>query len=351
MSALAPSAGAVRASVTHTPGLSGRSPARTADMAATADRSGAMPRPGRTMRSWPLLVLAAPAAAEVWSGWVGIAQKTGFGLVSPLPGIWPSLHLDTTITLPVGVEAYAAYALRAWLASGHAVSGRTRRFAKWSAICSFALGMAGQVSYHLLAQAGVARAPWVITTIVSCLPVLVLGMGTALAHMLRADAATGDAPDSGTAGPNILRSPPWSPGDHGGPDQDHARPDQDHARPDQDHARPDQDHAASGGTLARSGRLAGTRIAPCGDHSAATRTTGSAPRTTQPERDQARLIARRLAAAGKPVTRRALRSGGVRGSNEALNALARKVNAELAGAEAQPLPREMRPGRLVRRRT
>ncbi len=224
MSALAPSAGAVRASVTHTPGLSGRSPARTADMAATADRSGAMPRPGRTMRSWPLLVLAAPAAAEVWSGWVGIAQKTGFGLVSPLPGIWPSLHLDTTITLPVGVEAYAAYALRAWLASGHAVSGRTRRFAKWSAICSFALGMAGQVSYHLLAQAGVARAPWVITTIVSCLPVLVLGMGTALAHMLRADAATGDAPDSGTAGPNILRSPAWSPRDHAGPDQDHAGP-------------------------------------------------------------------------------------------------------------------------------
>ncbi len=63
-------------------------------------------RPGRP-------VLAAPAAAEVWSVWVGIAQKTGFGLVSPLSGIWPSLHLDTAITLPVGVEAYAAYALRA----------------------------------------------------------------------------------------------------------------------------------------------------------------------------------------------------------------------------------------------
>ena len=43
----------------------------------------------------------------------------------------------------VGVEAYAAYALRAWLAGEHSISGRTRRFAKWSAICSFALGMAG----------------------------------------------------------------------------------------------------------------------------------------------------------------------------------------------------------------
>ena len=106
--------------------------------------SPAGPRPARTVRSWPLLVLAAPAADEVWSGWVGIAQKTGFGLVSPLPGIWPSLHLDTAITLPVGVEAYAAYALHAWLARDQMNSDRTRWFAKWPAISSSALGMAGQ---------------------------------------------------------------------------------------------------------------------------------------------------------------------------------------------------------------
>jgi len=56
-------------------------------------------RPGGPGRA----VLAAPAAAEVWSGWVGIAQMTGFGLVRPLPGIWPALHLDTAITLPIGV--------------------------------------------------------------------------------------------------------------------------------------------------------------------------------------------------------------------------------------------------------
>jgi len=149
----------------------------------------------------------------VWSGWVGIAQKTGFGLDSPLPGILPSLHLDTASTLPVGVEAYAAYALRAWLTDQHPVSGRTRRFAKWSAICSFTLGMAGQVAYHLLAQAGAARAPWPITTIVSCLPVLVLAMGTILAHMLRADAGTGH----GTKGPAADRSPARSYEDQAGP--------------------------------------------------------------------------------------------------------------------------------------
>ena len=56
-------------------------------MPVAADRSGAGARADRAVRSWPLLVLAVPAAAEVWSGWVGIAQMTGFGLVRPLPGI------------------------------------------------------------------------------------------------------------------------------------------------------------------------------------------------------------------------------------------------------------------------
>jgi hypothetical protein len=187
------------------------------------NRTGTARDRSRTVRSWPLALLAFPAAAEVWSGWVGIAQKTGFGRVSPLPGIWSSLHLDTTITLPIGVEAYAAYALRAWLAIEPWISPRTRRFAKWSAISSFALGMAGQVAYHLLVQAGEPRAPWGITTVVSCLPVLVLAMGTALAHMLRGDATAADTPDSRPAGPASERSPGWSAGDHpaGQPDQGH----------------------------------------------------------------------------------------------------------------------------------
>jgi hypothetical protein len=151
----------------------------------TAGRAGAV-------RAWPLLVLAVPAAVAVWSGWVGIGQMTGFGLVHPLPGIWESLHLDTAVTLPVGVEAYAAYALRAWLSASCAVSARTREFARWSAIGSLVLGMAGQVAYHLLAQDRVTHAPWGVTTAVSCLPVLVLGMGAALAHLLRGDAHGSD---------------------------------------------------------------------------------------------------------------------------------------------------------------
>ena len=169
-------------------------------------------RARRTTRSWPLLVLAAPAAVAVWSGWVGIGQMTGFGKIRPLPGIWDSLHVDTAVTLPIGVEAYAAFALRAWLTSNSAVSDRTRRFARWSAIAALVLGMAGQVAYHLLTQAGVTRAPWEVTTVVSCLPVAVLGMGSALAHLLRSDAsATGRPTGAPDYGPRAAQGTAWSP--------------------------------------------------------------------------------------------------------------------------------------------
>lgn len=139
------------------------------------------------IRSWPLLVLAAPAAVAIWSGWVGLGEMTGFGVVHPLPGIWDALRINTAVTLPIGTEAYAAYALRALLARSHQVSRRTRAFAGASVAASLLLGMAGQVAYHLMAEKGITHAPWQITTVVSCLPVLVLGMGAALAHMLRAD--------------------------------------------------------------------------------------------------------------------------------------------------------------------
>jgi hypothetical protein len=55
-----------------------------------------------------------------------------------------------------------------------------------------------------------------------------------------------------------------------------------------------------------------------------------APRAAEPDTDHARCIARELAGAGQHVSRQALRSRGVKGSNEALNALALRLNAELA---------------------
>ena len=297
------------------PGGADTGPVTVPGPAVATDRPGTVRDQARTVRSWPLLLLAFPAAAEVWSGWVGIAQKTGFGRVSLLPGIWSSLHLDTTITLPIGVEAYAAYALRAWLAAEPWISPRTRRFAKWSAICSFLLGMAGQVAYHLLVQAGESRAPWGITTVVSCLPVLVLAMGTALAHMLRGDASAGDTPDGRSAGPAVERSPGWSAGDR---------------LADQ----PYQDHGTR--TTGRTGPPARTSEpprppGPAGPPGPAKDLIPGPPRQQDV---QAFRIARELAAAGKPVSRRALRNGGVKGSNESLNALARLLNAEIANEQA-----------------
>ncbi|NGM13530.1 ABC transporter permease [Verrucosispora sioxanthis] len=132
---------------------------------------------------WPVVLLALPAFVAIWSGWVGLGGLTGFGVVHPLPGIWDSFSINSAITLPIGVETYGAYALYVWL-SGR-VPERARRFAKWSAIASLLVGAAGQVAYHLLEAAGVTSAPWWITTAVACLPVAVLGMGAALAHLVR----------------------------------------------------------------------------------------------------------------------------------------------------------------------
>ncbi|MGW1059006.1 ABC transporter permease [Micromonospora rubida] len=139
--------------------------------------------PVRSAVAWPVVLLALPAFVAIWSGWVGLGGLTGFGVVHPLPGIADGFSLNTAITLPIGVETYGAYALYVWL-SGR-VPPRALRFAKWSAIASLLVGALGQVAYHLLV-APATGAPWWITTAVSVLPVAVLGMGAALAHLVRA---------------------------------------------------------------------------------------------------------------------------------------------------------------------
>jgi hypothetical protein len=149
------------------------------------------------VKRWPLFLIAAPAAVAVWSGWVGLGALCGFGLVQPFPGI-VSWHLDTAITLPVGVEAYGAYALGAWLTPG--VPDRARTFARRSAVGALALGMLGQVVYHLLSAAHATRAPWPVVVLVSCLPVATLGFGAALTHLLREPVPDVPDPHSGLNG-------------------------------------------------------------------------------------------------------------------------------------------------------
>ena len=168
-----------------------------------------------SVRRWPLVLIAAPAAVAVWSGWVGLGTLCGFGIVHPLPGIADGFQLNTAITLPVGVEAYGAYALGAWLTPGAAPAAR--RFARRSALGALALGMAGQVIYHLLAAAHATRAPWPVVVLVSCLPVITLGFGAGLTHLLRAGHPAASEPataPAGTAAPDSAAdtSPASSPG-------------------------------------------------------------------------------------------------------------------------------------------
>lgn len=163
--------------MTHTP-------TTTPDPAPTplAPGSPATSTPHRTGRRWPLLLIGASAGTATWSGWVGLGEFVGFGLVHPLPGIADDFTINTAITLPIGVEAYAVYALSI-ATSPRALDARTRTYAWASAVAALVLGMAGQVTYHLLAAAGHTRAPWQIVAVVSCLPVVVLGAASVLWHL------------------------------------------------------------------------------------------------------------------------------------------------------------------------
>ncbi|RZQ62249.1 hypothetical protein [Amycolatopsis suaedae] len=155
------------------------------------------PTSKRPHRPWPLLIIGLGAAVAVWSGWVGLGQMAGFGVIQLLPGIWDDLRLNTAIVLPLSVEAYAAYALHVWLGITPATksrstktkprSNRTLRFARTSAIASLAIGAVAQVAYHLMSAAGYTRAPWPIVMLVAIIPVVVLGLASALAKLVSND--------------------------------------------------------------------------------------------------------------------------------------------------------------------
>lgn len=156
------------------------------------DAPTAAPAKRSRIGTWPVVLIALGAFVSIWGGWVGLGELTGFGPIRLLPGIADQVVVNSAITLPIGVEAYAAFALRAWLAPAGAVSDAARRFARWSTVAALALGAAGQIAYHLMVEAGMDRAPWQITAFVSCLPVVVLGCGAALSHLIRHNTDTTD---------------------------------------------------------------------------------------------------------------------------------------------------------------
>jgi cytochrome bd-type quinol oxidase subunit 2 len=88
--------------------------------------------------------------------------------------------------LPLSIEAYGSYAVRVWLSSA-TLSGRTRRYARWSALASLVVGAGAQVASHLMRAATITSAPWQVTVVVACVPVAVLGLATGLATLVRQD--------------------------------------------------------------------------------------------------------------------------------------------------------------------
>jgi hypothetical protein len=138
-------------------------------------------------RLW-LVLLALPAVVAVWGGWVGLGGLAGFGPVTLLPGIADHFQVNLAVTLPTGMELYAVIGLRVWI-SDHTRAPRTRRFAMWSSITALVVGCLGQVAYHVLSAATVhSNTPMIITVCVSCIPVVLLGTGAALFHLMGEDA-------------------------------------------------------------------------------------------------------------------------------------------------------------------
>jgi hypothetical protein len=176
----------------------------------------AVSTPTTRRRRWPLLAIGASAGTATWSGWVGLGQLTGFGVVHPLPGIADSFTINTAVTLPIGVEAYAMYALSI-ATSNRPLPDRTRRYAWASSAAALLLGMAGQVAYHVMTASHPAEptavseihlAPWWVIALVSCLPVLVLGAASLLWHLAGTpEPQTVTAP---TAAPTSQAQPPGS---------------------------------------------------------------------------------------------------------------------------------------------
>jgi hypothetical protein len=174
--------------------------------------------------------------------------------------------------------------------------------------------------------------------VVSCLPVLVLGMGAALAHLLRAGGGPGAGQRSG--GPVLAG---LADGDAGaGRVVRSGRDRLSVVRSGRD--RPPMVRSGASARLDRSGAedCGPVPVVVWSGHAGAVRGDGGPARTVPGQRGgagrldgrarlaEARAAAVPLAAAGERVSRRALRAAGLRGSNADLGALARILTAEYA---------------------
>jgi hypothetical protein len=150
--------------------------------------------------TWLLAPISLGAFLATWGGWAKLAAMTGYAEVQMLPGqSWSTFNIG--IVLPMTVEPFGA------LAMAVAFNVKVRRWARVvagvMAITTLLAAGTCQAVVHNLTVAGKTIAPPLIVTVTSVLPVIVLGLGGALA-MLSAVRVQDDGTPSGRPGIGFL---------------------------------------------------------------------------------------------------------------------------------------------------
>lgn len=150
------------------------------------DTSQSVTQPaGKVRHQWVIWVIAAAVGLEIWGTWVDLGSLLGFPVA---PVLW--WHVPTNWTLAFTTEAYAAYAVYAWMSAPSSKSGR---FAMWTAIGTIIIGWVAQGTYHRMLADHLTRAPGWLVIGAACLPSLVLMLGGILMHMTHADSRKAEA--------------------------------------------------------------------------------------------------------------------------------------------------------------
>jgi hypothetical protein len=175
------------------------------------------------------------------------------------------------------------------------------------------------------------RAPWEVTTLVSCLPVLVLGLGSALAHMLRSDASAADAAvragtQTSAAQPTLEATGQYPP-DQTGNSQ---------TNPIED-VTPTPPSAVPAAPWTQPCNAAGQRRADRNRAVYLARQAQARPPARMRLPD-AYTAAASVIASGQRVSRRSLRSAGLHGSNADLGMLARLARGNPYSDESRAAP-------------
>ncbi len=138
-----------------------------------------------------LIPISIGAFLATWGGWAKLATMTGYQEVEMLGGQeWSRFNIG--IVLPMTVEPFGAFAAKV------AFDPNVRRWARviagvMAVLTLVAAGICQAVVHHLTVN-GVTRAPDFVVAVTSVLPVIVLGLGGALAMLSKVHVGDAETP-------------------------------------------------------------------------------------------------------------------------------------------------------------